>query len=216
MKIFLISALNKILKISNTLFTVDNVESFSNIITNIIVIIGGVFGILYLQKLREKQIDATFSYLARLKIRLQYILDIMIKYKLQILDRFIISNKRRNSIANVATSSFVLEQLALRSKETIQFLMDSDDQVPASENWLEYCDILLEFLEDCEKLLEKDYYKWVPDKDTDTEKLQEEYYEKHKTNIELMLNSIRNNQKEIQEKLFKKRKKVQMRRNKVS
>ena len=49
-----------------------SIDTLASIIVSIVVIAGGILGFNYIRKLREKQVDSTFSYLTRLSIRLKY------------------------------------------------------------------------------------------------------------------------------------------------
>lgn len=182
----------------------SNVDNIVAIITDILVAIVGVYGIRYLNKIKEKNYNATFGYYARLKVRLHMLNSILEENKRYILDRFIPEADRISvDMAKEVTVKLAIEQLVENAKETLVFLKTSEEQMPASNNWFEKYGRLLEFLEDCVKLSNTQYFKWNDDYGNN----QEKYYALHKVNIEEMINDIVLLQVETGGKLYKKERK---------
>ena len=91
------------------------------------------------------------------------------------------------------------KQMCETTKDTIEFLKNSEDQMPASEGWIDKCSILFEFLEDYSKLSDNfEHLKW----NGNYAKNKEKYYKKHYTNICSMLDDIEEQQKDIECRIF--------------
>lgn len=180
----------------------DNVESFSNILVNIVVIIGGVVGLLYYKKLKERQSNAVFSYLTQLEVRLKQLQLIYLSYEDYLMERFIPDAKRVEDVnATLTFINKIVKEFANNALETLNFLRKSQEQMPASKDWVVKYDLLIEFLFDAYHLSIENYFKWMSD---DEKVLRKQYAEKHKKNLEEILNDIKNEQEKITDKLFKK------------
>ena len=177
-----------------------NAETVSNIVVNAFVILGGVLGLLYYRKLKEKQMNAAFSYLAQLQVRLKTLQTLYISYEDQIMERFIPETKRRVDADSV--SSFIneiIDEFSRTALETLKFLQESQEQMPASKEWTDKYEILIEFLLDAEHLSIQTFYKWIDD---DKNQLREKYLQKHKKNLAELLSDIKREQEKNIEKMF--------------
>lgn len=175
-------------------------ETISNICVNVVVVVGGVLGLLYYSKLREKQANAVFSYLTQLQVRIKILYVLYTTYKNQIMERFIPETKRRSEPDS--TSSFidkVITEFAQYASETLDFLKESQEQMPASEDWSNKYEILIEFLLDAEHLSIKTFYKWIND---DAGKQREDYVTTHTKNLEKILHDIKTEQGKNIKKMF--------------
>ncbi len=176
-------------------------ESIIAILINLLVAIVGVYGISYLFNMKNRRLNATFSYYSRFEIRLHTLNSILKEYKDSFLDRFIpIGLRHELNPDNVAVINCAIDNLIKTANETLLFLKTEEEQLPASPNWVESYNTLLDFLYDCRQLENNMYFKWRDD----YKAKQEEYYNKHQKNIENMINDILICQKELQEKLSKK------------
>lgn len=177
-----------------------DVETISNIVVNIVVIIGGILGILYCRKLKEKQINAAFNYLAQLQVRLRTLQTLYNSYENQIMGRFIPETKRREDAD--ATSSFIndiIDEFSRNALETLKFLQNSQEQMPASKDWIDKYDVLIEFLLDAEHLSLHTFFKWIDD---DDKQLRTTYLQKHKKNLDELLDDIKSEQEKNIKKIF--------------
>lgn len=180
------------------------VENITKIIVNILGVIVGVFGINYLKKLRERNKNATFSYYAKLKVRLHSIQEIFFEHKESILSRFVPESVRHErNPAQVEFDDFIVKKFVQEVLETKAFLSNSEDQFPASDTWIAQYDMLLEFLEDCSKLQVDSYYKWA----NNDRKVKNEYFNRHNNNLIQMICAITKSQQKMQEKIYKNKKK---------
>lgn len=96
----------------------------------------------------------------------------------------------------------VIDQFAANAKETLDFLMNSDNQMPACYDWIDMYNVFVGFLVDCQNISQKQYYKWLADDEYQSR--QEEYYNRHISNIEKMMEAITSSQKDLGGKIFKK------------
>ena len=104
---------------------------------NIVVTAGGVWGYRYIRNLREKQREATFSYLMRLNVRLKYFYDTLVAYQDEIMERFRPRSKRRgSSVENTIFVEDVINRLAENARETLEFLRNENNQLPAQRGWI--------------------------------------------------------------------------------
>lgn len=177
-------------------------ERILTILIELLVAVAGVYGIRYFYKLKVKNYNATFGYYSRLKVRLHKLLTILNKeYKDYILDRFVQEEYRPDvNLEQAGNIKYDIIELATDAKETLAFLKKEDDQMPASEDWNKHIDVLLDFLEDCERIQDDKFFKWQSDfkaqKDT--------YYELHNSNLKTMLDCIDEQQAVLQEKIYRK------------
>ena len=190
--------LENILVIKNIIQLIGDIV---NIITNIIITIGGIFAIMFFRRLQEKRLDASFSYLSRLKARIHYLLNIFEDYEDEILDRFIPQDKRRPIEASKSLFvNKIIDNFSKYANETLIFLMNADDQFPSGIGWISMYDDFLVFLEDCEKINNEKYYKWA------SLNGKEDYSSTHKKNMQDMINLINSYQKDIEKKICPKQK----------
>ena len=176
-------------------------ESIMTILIDLLVAIVGVYSIWYLYKLKEKRLNATFSFYSRLGIRLHVLKSLLEDYQEAFLDRYIPQAHRHElPLDSAKTINDSIDKLLETANETLLFLKAAEEQVPASPNWIECYNILLDFLYDCGQLENEMYFKW---RENYKEK-QSSYYKKHHKNIETMLEDILSSQKILQAKLYKK------------
>ena len=180
-----------------------SIDTFVNIIVSIVVIAGGILGFNYIRKLREKQVDSTFSYLTRLSIRLKYFRELLVTYKDEIMDRFSPEDCRREISADrIGFVTDAIKYLSENAKETLKFLRDEDNQIPAQKGWINRFNLFVEFLIDCEQLDQVTYFKWI-DRDNLEEK-KNQYYDKILNNIDELLKMVYNRQIELESEIFDK------------
>lgn len=200
----LANSINGVEEVNNSLYSIEEIfscaESILSAIANLLVAFVGVYGIKYLNKIKEKNDNATFGYYARLKVRLHIMKNILDEYKMPFLDRLIPESERTDiEPSKIATVDLAIKELIENAKDTLCFLKDSEDQMPASRTWSDNYGTLLEFVEDCVKMDNIKYFKW----NADFSDKQEAYYKKHKENIEMMIACISEQQERIQKKLYK-------------
>ena len=158
---------------------------------------------IYIRKIKEKQIDATFSYLTRLNVRLKFFNDIFITYGEEIMDCFIPENYRREIVPDrISLVSERIKDLAENAKETLKFIRDENNQMPAQKGWVDKFNTFVEFLIDCEQLDQSIYYKWSIMDEYEEKKSQ--YYEENSKNIQELLRMVHERQIKLEEEMFKK------------
>lgn len=179
------------------------IDTIINSALNIVMIVGGILGLNYIIKLRKRQFDSTFSYLTKLNVRLKYF-DMTLKiYKDEIMDRFLPSRDRREiSAERTLLVKETIESFSKNAKETLNFLKDEDDQMPAQEGWINCFNSFIEFLIDCEQISQDSYYKWTAT--NDIENIKETYYNNILNNINRLINMVNICQQKLEKDIFKK------------
>lgn len=177
----------------------DNIDTIVNILSSLVVIVGGILGTLLLTSLREKNLNATFGYFARLKVRINFLLNTFTNNKVEILNRLFNPDgeRREDDPQKTAFIDKVIQNFAKEAEETRYFLKHEDDQMPCSKEWIDNYSTFLGFLEDCENLQYPMYFK-----NTETSE-QNEYFSKHTENMKKMLELIDKRQNYLGNKFFK-------------
>lgn len=177
---------------------ISSTENIVNIIVGIVAIIGGFAAIMYFRKLREKRLNASFSYLSRLKVRIHYLHGTYKIYSEDIMRRFVPEDSRRSPESSKSLFiKKVIDNFSNLASETLEFLKNTDDQMPSGIGWTSMLDKFLVFLEDCEKINIENFYLW-----SDLEN-KDEYISSNLNNMEEMLNLIETYQTKIEQKICK-------------
>lgn len=180
--------------------TLETILSFSELLINAGVILGGVWAISQIKRFKEKRLDTTFSYLLRLEIRMNRLLSLFKQYKNNILDCLVVPGQRKHNLdaSNSYISDLVI-QFARDAAETRNFLMNMDDQIPIYLGWMDQYSKFVEFLELYNNIAiaGDNYYIWSEDVDGK----KQEFFNEHSTNMEDMLSKIYDYQKELEEKI---------------
>ncbi len=183
----------------------SNTNDFLQIVVNIIVILGGILGFNYIIRLREKQLDSIFTYLTRLNIRLKYFRNLLHDYRYEIMDCFLPEGSRREISADrVSLVNHAITDLAKNAKETLIFLKEESNQMPAQKGWIDCFNVFVEFLIDCEKIDQDVYFKWTAYDDIQEEK--EKYYNNAIDNIDKLIEMVYSRQTKLEHDIFKKNK----------
>lgn len=180
----------------------EHANTVADIVVNIVVTAGGVWGYRYIRNLREKQREATFSYLMRLNVRLKYFYDTLVAYQDEIMERFRPRSKRRgSSVENTIFVEDVINRLAENARETLEFLRNENNQLPAQRGWIKKFNRFVEFLLDFEQLGREEYFKWMDDGDLETR--ENKYYQEAMEIIEELLKMTLDRQEELEREIFK-------------
>lgn len=173
----------------------------SDLIINIATILGGIWIISQIKKLREKRLDSTFSYLLRLQIRMKNLSSIFEQYNDFLLDCLVIPTQRKRSVdADNAYISQLISKFLNDISESLKFLMEMDDQIPIDIEWIDQYNKFIEFLETYNMLAidSEHYYLW-----SDNIELQKnKFYEDHLKNMKSMISKIDIEQKSLSKKIF--------------
>ena len=170
-----------------------------DILVSIVVAAGGIWGYRYIRNLREKQREATFSYLMRLNVRLKYFHDTLASYPDEIMERFLPRNKRRGSSTdNTVLVEDMIKRLAKNAGETLEFLRNENNQMPAQRGWIEKFNRFVEFLLDFEQIGEEGYFKWVDDGEWENS-----YYSEITKIIDELLKMALDRQVKLEKKMFR-------------
>lgn len=172
-----------------------------NCIISVVTLLGSAWCIVRIRKLKEKQLDSIFSFLTRLSIRLNIMSDALKEYKDPILVVLYSPQIRSEMIEyNTLYSESVAKIFLKHSQDTMTFILDTNDQIPLKQGWLDKYNKLIEFLDTYVKTEDENFFLW-PEKET---KSKDDFYSKHIKNIDEMIKDISDAQKEIEKKLPKK------------
>ena len=169
----------------------------------ILVLIGASMGLSALNKWKEKQFNATFSFYSRLKTKLKLIYDIFTdpNYRNILFDRMLPQSLRSKDPGVFSPMKpIIVQKLSELADGTIDFLMAENNQMPISEKWNEQPGHLLEFLQDCGSLKDDVFFKWTERKDDETDA----YYKLHSENLDSIIKDIETRQTELTKKYLKK------------
>ena len=166
-------------------------------------IIGGVMALNYLSKLRQKQKDATFNYLTKLNVRVEYFYQMLLQYKETIMDCYVpVTCRREAAGAEIAMLENMKKRYVKNAEETLLFLKNENEQMPAKKGWTEHFNLFLKFLIDCEQMSETTYFKWRGTEEN-LQEIKENYYLEHLKNMEAILKMIQERQEELEDEIFR-------------
>ena len=204
MKAYLIVFVHSIAQ-NNSLEWLDFAGKCVEVLVGIIAIIGGVVGLFYLNKQRERRRDASFGYMAQLSVHIQNIKMIFENESDKLLNQLVCPNNRipleEFLSANHEAVATIFKK---RVEETLNFLMNTDNQMPVYEGWTERMSKFLGFLEDFSFVFNTDGFLWQGDK-TEISQEKNKYKQTNIDNMVEMLKDIETYQKTIESKIAKKR-----------
>ncbi len=125
--------------LSNPELISEYVDIISTIFTGVIAIIG----IRYIKPLKDKTLSATFTFWSQLKIRL-----ISIKTRLEA-DKEILANIYYNDTENLLPQKERIVELKREIQNTLDFIKNTPDQMPAYRGWSKDYMELIALFEDC-------------------------------------------------------------------
>lgn len=176
-------------------------STVSDIIVNVVVIIGGIMGLNYVKKLREKQKESTFNYLTKLNVRLKYFEITVEEFAYDIKTRLVPKRLRRDTSAEkILTVTNMFTQLTKNAEETLKFLKNENDQMPATRGWVDCFNTFIEFLVDSAKLEQETYSKW--DTCDNPEEEVDKYISDHLENIRELIRMVHQKQCDLEDELF--------------
>ena len=182
---------------------IEMIVGIIEIASAILVLIGASMGLSALNKWKEKQFNATFSFYSRLKTKLKLIYDIFTdpNYRNILFDRMLPQSLRSKDPGVFSPMKpIIVQKLSELADGTIDFLMAENNQMPISEKWNEQLGHLLEFLQDCGSLKDDVFFKWTERKDDETDA----YYKLHSENLDSIIKDIETRQAELTKKYLKK------------
>lgn len=172
------------------------------LVTAILVLSGAIVGIRAVNKFKDKQLNAMFSFYARLKTKLKIIYDLFSDADHK---QFVINNMLPQSFRTEDIGVFtpmepiVIQKLSDLANDTLKYLMTENNQMPISENWNEQLDILLELLQDLSFLKDEGCFKWTERDDETIDK----YFSRHSDNLKAIIKAIEDRQSELTKKYLK-------------
>ena len=201
--VIFLSELHIILEEINNTDFLNTIDTVISIIVGIISIIGGLLGIFLLKNLREKSLNATLGYFSRLKVHIHSLNSTFESYYTEIFYRFLPENSRpEEDQTKISFINDIINNFSDEAIDTLLFLKNEDNQMPADSNWMNEFNILLEFLEDMKYIKQPRYYKFSTDEHFNENSVKD-YYKKHSNNLSNILKSIEKHQEKIQDQLYK-------------
>ena len=174
---------------------------FFNCFISLVALFGGAWCFVQIRKLKEKQLDSIFSFLIRFRIRLRLMITSLEKYSNYILEALTNPSIRQGDVDDDNSySEKIVESFLKNAKETLEFLLNSDNQIPIQKGWMEKYNKLIDFLDVYVKTEDKNFFIWNDESDD----LKKEFYETHIINMKTMLSEIDNLQSELEKKLTRK------------
>lgn len=182
---------------------IDLTVAIVELITSVFVFAGAVIGLHAVDKWKDKQLNAAFSFYSRLKTQLKLIYDLINKQQYRnFLFEYMLPQTLRANDLSVYTpmEPIVIKKLSELSGNVIKFLMTENNQMPISNKWNEQVDILLEFLQDCESMKDKSFFKWPEINEIEMS----EYFRRHSDNLASIITDIEQCQTGLTKKYLKK------------
>ena len=174
---------------------IDFLCKIAELIGNVIIIIGGIFGIVYIKKLKEKRLNAAFGFFSKFSLRLKSISYLFEQNKNTILNS-LVNPSDRSKLADIdnSYSQKSVDELVKKALETINFLMEENDQMPVFIGWIDKYNNFISFLETICQLSNSNFFLWNEFDETK----QEEFYNTHSENIKGMIDDIYKFQKQTE------------------
>lgn len=182
---------------------VETLKIASDIFVNMVVVVGGVMGISYIWRAREKQKEAIFGYLTKLNIRLIELRKTLLDFKAEIMDCFGPADYMREIPGDrIRLIKDVIENFSSEASETLQFIKKEDSQFPAQKGWSKKIEKLVGFLVDCERIQYKAYFCVSGENSGKVDEAKEKYYKDALDNIDDLIKMVGERQEELEKKLF--------------
>ena len=182
---------------------VETLKIASDIFVNMVVVVGGVRGISYIWRAREKQKEAIFGYLTKLNIRLIELRKTLLDFKAEIMDCFGPADYMREIPGDrIRLIKDVIENFSSEASETLQFIKKEDSQFPAQKGWSKKIEKLVGFLVDCERIQYKAYFCVSGENSGKVDEAKEKYYKDALDNIDDLIKMVGERQEELEKKLF--------------
>lgn len=180
---------------------VGTVESAVNIIAAIAGGICAVVGIRYISVLKKKRLSAIFSFWIQLRVRIEE-LQRALRADNSIING-LYSNEVRTAWNNKGSlaSDEVVGRFYDNAQETLQFIKNVSDQIPANEKWLNAYMEFIGFLIDMSQYDIRDYlsnFKFVKSETLDH---RQEYCDKICSIMDILLKEINCKQTDVASKL---------------
>lgn len=181
--------------------TLDAIESAVNILGTIAGGICAVSGIRYISILRKKRLSATFSFWIQLRVRIEELRRTLSN------DNSIINGlyshevrtawNNRGSLANDED----VERFYNNAQETLQFIKNVSDQIPANKEWLSAYMNFIDFLIDISQYDIRNYSADFKFTNSETLEHRQEYCTKICNIMDTILKEIKCKQNEVASKL---------------
>lgn len=182
---------------------IDNIKGVADICVDVTVVAGGIMGISYVLRFKEKQKEATFNYLARLNNRLIYFQKTLKDFKPDIMDCFVPVDFRRQIPADrIGLVNGIVKRISENARATLEDINTAKDQFPAQKGWSAAEKKFVSFLIDCERIEYKSYHCINGDNADEIEQRKDTYYEEAMNNIDTLMKMIEERQEEREEELF--------------
>lgn len=183
-------------------------KDFCELLLSIVAIIGGIIGLLYFTKLREKRLSASFSYMAQLRIHIENIKMLFVSSHDELLNELVCPTQRL-LIVEFENSNYneVINIFKNRVDQALVFLSCTKDQMPVYKGWTEKMTLFIHLLETFSFAFNTSGYIWKGSNDQ-IQKQKDDFYSVHERNLAEMIKDIEEYQKSNESKIVTKRPKA--------
>lgn len=180
---------------------VGTIESSVNIIVAIAGGVCAVSGIRFISALKKKRLSATFSFWIQLRVRIEELQRAL--YADNSIINGLYSNEVRTQWNNRGSfaSDEVVERFYNNAQETLQFIKNVSDQIPANEKWLGAYSEFISFLIDISQYDIRNYSSNFKFTSSETLDHRKEYCKKICDNMDILLLEIKCKQTDVASKL---------------
>ena len=184
---------------------VSTAKDFCELLLSIVAIIGGIIGLLYFNKLREKRLSASFSYMAQLRIHIENIKMLFVSSHDELLNELVCPTQR-SPIAEFENSNYneVINIFKTRVDQALNFLSCTKDQMPVYKGWTEKMALFIQLLETFSFAFNTSGYIWKGSYDQ-IQKQKNSFYSVHEKNLAEMIKDIEEYQKRNESKIVTER-----------
>lgn len=180
---------------------VGTIESAVNIFVAIAGGICAVSGIRYISALKKKRLSATFSFWIQLRVRIEELRQALCA------DNSIINGLYSNDVRThwnnkgSLASDEVVDRFYNNAQETLQFIKNVSDQIPANEKWLNAYTEFISFLIDVSQYDIRNYTSSFKFINTETLEHRQKYCKKICDIMDILLDEIKRKQTVVASKL---------------
>lgn len=182
----------------------DAVEMIESMVNIIIAILGGicaVSGIRYISTLKKKRISSIFSFWIQLRVRIEELRRAL--YADNSIINGLYSNEVRtdwNKRGSLASDDAV-KRFYDNAQETLKFIKNVSDQIPANEKWLNSYIEFIDFLIDISQYDIRDYSSSFKFNNSETLNDRQKYCDSICNIMDILLEEINCKQADVAEKL---------------
>lgn len=182
----------------------DILNAIESVVNILAALLGGfcaVKGIRYISALKKKRLAATFSFWVQLWIRIEELQQILAA-NFSVINGMYSSDVRWDwNPTGTSSNDEAVAHFYECAQETLEFLKNVSDQIPASNSWLEKYMDFVKFLIDVTQYDIRDYNTNFKFFGTETLTDRNQYVQNALTTMNTLLDTIKKQQKEVASRL---------------